>query len=135
MSRPSPRSTPYHEMGLREKQAHALGAMREPSITCPACETQLPPADLPRHMAERCTGPREPHPAAKWVRYAEAVQIAGSKGQLGVWISRDKAVRTKRDDAGLLYLLRDLVSASARRDRRRRRRKVTFVTRTAQGQP
>ncbi len=120
MSRPSPRSTPYHEMGIREKQAHALGAMREPSVTCPACETQLPPADLPRHMAERCTGPREPHPAAKWVRFAEAVKIARGKGVIRAWVIRDKTVRTKRDEGGLWYLLRDLVAADARRNRRRK---------------
>ncbi len=132
MSRPSPRSTPYHEMGIREKQAHALGAMREPSVTCPACETQLPPADLPRHMAERCTGPREPHPAAKWVRYAEAAKIARGKGVLRAWVSRDKTVRTKRDDGGLWYLLRDLVAADARRNLRR---KDTNVSRLEQVQP
>ncbi len=123
-----------------------LSAMQTPggSYTPASCaatddESGIPHLDhaiaglvmLRARMCKAGALPEDPGPQMgdmyEWTRFAEAVRIAHSKGQLGAWVRRDKTVRTKRDEGGLWYLLRDLVAADARRNLRRRRRQGRMV--------
>jgi hypothetical protein len=115
----------YHRMTVAEKQAYQRGRIREPAVVCPTCETQLAPADLPAHVAQRCPGRREPHPAAAWVTWREALQLVGVRGTLAGWVRRG-LVRTKGEVQDRRYLLRDLTKLLAERAQRR---KFTIVNR------
>lgn len=122
-----PRSAPapadYHRMGIAAKQRHALERMREPAVVCPACETQVPPADMPAHLSQRCTGRRDPHPAAAWVTWAEALRLVGARSTLAGWVRRGE-VRIKGEVQDRRYLLRDITVLMARQ-----RRKFAFANR------
>lgn len=120
----------YHRLGIAAKQRHALERIREPAVVCPTCETQVMPADMPAHLAQRCTGRRDPHPAATWVTWADALRLVGVRGTLAKWVQRGM-VRTKGEVHDRRYLLRDLVRMLAERAQRR---KFTNVNRgSAQG--
>lgn len=106
----------YHKMSLAEKQAYSRGRIREPSVVCPDCETQLLPADLLAHM-ERCEGPREPHPSSSWVTWREALALGILKGTLSRWVARG-LVRHRGELQDRRYLLRDLVRMMASRRRK-----------------
>jgi hypothetical protein len=68
-------ANPYHRLPIAEKRALAIGSQREPAVTCPTCDTQVMPADLLAHMEQRCAGPREPGPGARWIIWRHAVAI------------------------------------------------------------
>lgn len=117
---PHPRPNPYHRLSIAEKQAVATERQREPAIMCPSCDTQTTPTDLLRHVAERCTGPREPGPAAKWVGWREALATGVPRETLSRWAS-DGLVRFKGERMERRYSLRDLVYRMAQRRAGRRR--------------
>lgn len=104
----------YHRMTLAEKQAYHRGRMREPSVVCPACETQLPPADLLRHIDQTCPGPRDPHPQSAWVSWREALALGVRGYTLSRWAARGQ-VRHRGEVQDRRYLLRDIAVLLARR--------------------
>jgi hypothetical protein len=65
----------YQKLSIHEKRAHDLRAVRETAVTCPSCDTQVMPVDLIAHMEQRCKGPSEPGPSARWMTWREAVAI------------------------------------------------------------
>jgi hypothetical protein len=106
----------YHRLSVVAKRARLLAAGREPPVTCPACETGLPPEDLLGHLTQRCTGARQPHHRARWLTWREALAIA-PRANLSRWVTRGE-VRT-RGEAGpeRRYLLRDVVQLVAEQRR------------------
>jgi hypothetical protein len=104
----------YHKMSLAKKQAHALAQLREPSVACPVCDTQLPPVDLLRHFGSTCAGPRAPHPASAWLTWREALKLGVPRGTLSRWAARG-IVRTQGEKMDRRYLLRDVTKALSRR--------------------
>lgn len=113
----------YHRMSLAEKQAYQRGKMREPSVVCPACETQLLPSDLLRHVDTTCTGPRDPHPSSAWVTWREALALGVRGYALSRWVASGR-VRSKGELQDRRYLLRDLAALLARRKLQKRNRPV-----------
>lgn len=111
---------PYHRMGIAEKQAHHREQMREPAVACPACDTQTTASDLLQHVAERCAGPREPGPGARWISWREAVRQGIKPQTLSKWANNGR-VRFRGHRTERQYLLRDLAfrTAQLRLDRRR----------------
>lgn len=108
----------YARLSVAGKQAHQLEQMREPSVTCPRCETQTSPADLLAHLSTRCTGPREPHRGSRWISWGEATRMGVPDATMSRWTNRG-LVRSRGAPNGRRYLLRDLVHRLA--DRRARR--------------
>ena len=96
----------YHQLSIAEKRAENLSRVREPSVTCPQCDTQVMPADLLAHLEQRCAGPREPGPGAKWINWQEASAIV-PKRTLVRWIDRGY-VRVRGERGDRQYLHRDL---------------------------
>jgi hypothetical protein len=108
----------YHRMSLAQKQATARDRMREALLSCPICEVQMPPAELVAHREQPCDR-REPHPAAKWVTWREALSMAPKRSMLR-WIKRG-AVRFRGERGERLYLLRDIATRLSRQSGFRRR--------------
>jgi len=107
----------YHKLPIAEKRAAAIAGVREPSVTCPDCDTQLMPVDLPAHRKLRCTGRREPGPGAKWLPMREAMEFGGlTRETLMRWV-REGHVRSKGTRGDRVYLLRDLVVPKPRKPR------------------
>lgn len=103
----------YHRLPIADKRRLAIAQVREPFVRCPACDTQLIPADVPAHVRERCTGRPEPHPLARWVTWREAVAMGMSAATLNravaTGVVRARGKRSKR-----VLLLRDVVLELAR---------------------
>lgn len=114
------RSTTYQRLSIGEKQAVDRERMREPSVSCPGCDTQTTASDLLAHVAQRCPGPREPGPGAKWVSWRDAVAVGVPKETIAFWARRGD-VRTRGARGDRQYLLRDLALRVALRRSNRRR--------------
>jgi hypothetical protein len=104
-------------MSVAQKQAHQRDRAREPSVVCPVCETQTTAADLIAHVETRCSGPREPNPAAKWVTWSEAMALGVQAMWLSRWVKRGE-VRAMGERGDRRYLLRDIAVRFAARSRR-----------------
>lgn len=65
----------YQQLSIHEKRALDLSRVREPAVTCRYCDMQIMPIDLVAHQKERCSGPREPGPSARWMNWREAVAL------------------------------------------------------------
>lgn len=98
----------YGSLTFAEKRARDLSRAREPSVTCPSCDYQVMPVDLLVHLEERCEGPRDPGPGAKWVTWREALKLGVRKTTFARWV-RGGRVRYKGAPHDRLYLLRDLI--------------------------
>lgn len=98
----------YQKLPIAEKRALDLSRVREPSVSCPSCHTHVMDVDLLAHQAERCTGPREPGPGAKWVNWQEARRIV-PKRTLVRWVERG-FVRVRGERGDRQYLHRDLAT-------------------------
>jgi hypothetical protein len=102
------RPAAYHLLPLAEKQALAAERMAEPPMACPVdCGTSLLPADVLKHVNERCPGPRPPGPASRWISHREALAAGVPRGTLSFWAAHGD-VRTRGQAGGKQYLLRDL---------------------------
>lgn len=110
----------YHTLSIAEKRAEALARVRAPSVTCPKCDTQVMPADLPKHMKQRCPGLRDPVPGDQWLTAGEVRAMGVKKQTLSDWVASGK-VRYRGDRGDRVYLLRDLVLQDARPHGNRRR--------------
>lgn len=111
----------YHQLSIAEKQAEALGRVREQPVACPRhCGVQVMPADLLAHIEQRCTGPREPGPGAKWITHREALELGVPRATLSFW-ARRKHVRFVGERQDRKYLYRDLALKLAERKASRRR--------------
>lgn len=121
MSRP-PKS--YARMSLAEKQVAQREAMREPAVRCPRCDVQTTVADLLAHLETRCLGTsptrEEPHPAAKWVTWREALDFGVPRNTMHRWIRRGLVRSRTVPVPQRQYLLRDVVMRMAERRARRR---------------
>lgn len=113
-------------MGIAEKQALTLERAREPSVSCPTCGTQTTAADLLAHVAQRCPGPRDPHPSAQWIKWADAMRLGIPKATMNKWVSL-RYVRVRGEIQDRQYLLRDVAVRFAAT---LQRRKFTMVNRT-----
>ncbi len=110
----------YHLMSAAEKRVVAL-SVREQPTACRACGVQVMPADLLAHIAQRCSGRREPGPGSKWLTHAEALAMGVARVTLSRWSATDR-VRTRiHEDGYRQYLHRDLVDCIADRSFRSRR--------------
>lgn len=98
--------TDYRKLPIDQKRAEAIARAREPSVSCPECDTQVMPADLLAHLEQRCPGPREPGPGSKWVNWREARSLVPER-TLVRWVDRG-FVRVKGDRGDRQYLYRDL---------------------------
>lgn len=108
-------------MSIGEKQAAAREQLAEPPMPCPSdCGTTVMPAELLRHVAERCPGPRPPGQAAKWIGWREAIAQGVPPRTLANW-ANDGRVRFRGGRQDRQYLLRDLAFNLARRRVGRRR--------------
>jgi hypothetical protein len=116
----------YRRMNVVEKQAHQRAQMREAAVVCPVCEVQTTARDLLGHMATRCPGRREPHPASAWVTWREALALGVPRGTLSRWVARG-LVRSSGEIQDRRYLLRDLATCVAWRTLLRRTRPLTEV--------
>lgn len=107
-------------MSIAEKQASHRESMREAPVVCPSCDTQTSSTDLLAHVAQRCTGPREPGPRSVWVSWRDAVAAGVPGHTLSRWTQRG-LVRVRGDRQDRRYLLRDLALRVAQQiaDRRR----------------
>lgn len=113
--RASPRPSAYHRMSTAEKQQVVQGRIAEPPVSCPAdCGTRVMPADLLRHVEERCPGPRAPGPASKWVRRRDA-QAMGIPPMTLSRLARAGKIRSRGTGMDKEYLHRDLAVGAARR--------------------
>lgn len=102
------RPAAYHLLPLAEKQARAQERVAEPPMACPIdCGTTVTPADLLRHVNQRCPGPRPPGPASKWISHGEALAAGVNRQTLSFWAAHGD-VRTRGQRGGKQYLLRDL---------------------------
>lgn len=112
------RPAAYHRLSRAAKVARMLRTwerLGEPPVTCPHCETDVPPAELLTHVDTRCDGRRrDPHPRSAWIDRARALELAPAP-RLRRWVDAGQ-VRT-RDGAngGRAYLLRDVVLRVAER--------------------
>lgn len=110
----------YHRLSIGEKQAEALGRIREPPVRCPHCDAQVMPADLLGHVEQRCPGPRDPGPGAKWIEHREALAMGVPRATLSFW-ANSRQVRFVGERQGRKYLYRDLALKIAQRRGFRRR--------------
>jgi hypothetical protein len=108
----------YHQMSLKEKQAHSLRTAREPSVICPICDTQTTTADLIAHEA-RCPGRRDPHPGSRWITWREALALGVARATMNQWVNAG-FVRVRGELQDRRYLLRDIVVRIAAKRYRRR---------------
>lgn len=98
----------YQRLPIAQKRAQNLDRVREPAVTCPSCDTQVMPADLLAHIEQRCAGPREPGPGAKWVNWREARAIVPER-TLVRWVERG-FIRVRGERGERQYLHRDLAT-------------------------
>lgn len=112
--------TDYHRLPIAQKRAQAIATMREPAVTCPACETQTTARDLLEHLATRCPGRRDPHPASEWITWSRALELGVPGWTLTRWVQSGE-VRTKGGRMDRLYLLRDVATRLAHKRASRRR--------------
>ena len=114
------RMSSYQKMSIVEKRAVALSSVREASVTCPDCDTQVMPVDLLAHRSDRCPGRREPGPSARWVTWREALAMGVPAMTLSRWASNGhvRVVGTRMDRK---YLHRDLALKISQRLGFRRR--------------
>lgn len=110
----------YHRLPIAQKRAEGIARMREPAVTCPSCDTQVMPAELLTHVEQRCEGPREPGPGAKWVNFREAMVLGVPRATLSFW-TRTGQVRFLGERQDRQYLMRDLALKIAQRRGFRRR--------------
>lgn len=115
-----PKPAAYHLMSLQEKSARSLGQVRDASVRCPDCDTQLMPADLLVHLEQRCQGRPEPGAGAKWLSHREVMQLGVSRATLNWWVVNHQ-VRFIGERQDRKYLHRDLVVKIAQRRGFRRR--------------
>lgn len=113
------RPAQYHLMSAAEKRAASTASVRERSVACQRCDTQVMPEDLPSH-AQRCAGPGEPGPRDKWVSARDAIVRNVPKGTRSYWVKRG-FVRVRGERIDQEYLLRDLAKRIAIRQSFRRR--------------
>lgn len=104
----------YHKLPIAQKRMQNIARVREPAVSCPDCDTQVMPADLLQHLQERCAGPRDPGPSAKWVTWAEARKMGVPKQTLSRWASSG-LVRSIGGRMDRKYLHRDLALKIAQR--------------------
>lgn len=109
----------YHLMSAAEKRAGSLANVRERSVACQSCDTQVMPEDLPSHV-QRCQGPGEPGPRDKWVSARDSIVRNVPKGTRSYWVKRG-FVRVRGEPMDREYLLRDLAKRIAIRQGFRRR--------------
>lgn len=101
-------SRSYRRLSVAEKERYQRERIREPAITCPACEVQTTVENLLDHLDRRCPGLRPPHHASRWVSWEEATQLVHRR-TLRAWVRRG-VVRVGGDEqSGRLYLLRDVI--------------------------
>lgn len=112
-------STPYQRLPITQKRAADLARVRESAVTCPSCDTHVMPSDLIAHL-ERCPGPREPGPGAKWIDHRAALALGVPRATLSFWTST-KQVRYVGGKQDRRYLMRDLAMKIAQRRGFRRR--------------
>lgn len=112
--------TTYRRMPIAQKRMEALARAREPSVTCPTCDTQVMSADLLTHLDERCPGRRDPGPGAKWVGFREALALGVPRATLSFWANSGQ-VRFLGERQDRRYLHRDLALKIAQRRGFRRR--------------
>jgi hypothetical protein len=110
----------YNRLPIAQKRAEAIARAREPAVTCPSCDTQVMPADLLKHMDERCEGLREPNGAAKWIVWSEVMTFGVPSKTVQYWVHTGR-VRYRGERLDRQYLLRDLVLIIAIRRLRQRR--------------
>lgn len=103
----------YHKLGIREKRAAALDAMREQPMRCPACDVACSADDLLRHQAERCPGRPAPHPRSSWIDTRQ-VQRLGMPERTARWLADKGSIRARGRGLTRQYLKRDIVTALAR---------------------
>lgn len=113
-------ATSYQKLSIHEKRARDLTSVRESAVSCPSCDTQVMPVDLLVHMEQRCQGPRDPGPSAKWVTWREALAMGVPANTLARW-ARSGFVRYVGERQDRKYLLRDLALKIAQRNGFRRR--------------
>jgi hypothetical protein len=104
----------YHLLSAADKEAEAVGRMREPPIVCPHCETKVMAADLLAHVAERCAGRPDPHPLSRWITWRQAEALGVSRVALHRWALAGR-VRATWDGRRRLYLQRDVAAAAAQK--------------------
>lgn len=117
---PSVTDKPYQKLSIAEKRARDLDGVRERAVTCPSCDTQVMPSDLLGHLKERCTGPRDPGPGAKWLTWREALAVGAKRRTLIRWVRRGY-VRVQGGRGDRLYFARDLILQLAWRKASHRR--------------
>jgi len=111
----------YQKLSLADKRALDLSRVREPSLPCPrGCGMSLMAVDLLAHLKERCSGPPDPGPTAKWVSARDAIVRGVPKGTLSYWVERG-FVRARGPRMDREYLLRDLALRIGQRNGFRRR--------------
>lgn len=110
----------YQQLSIVEKRTENIARVREPSVSCPLCDTQVMPVDLLAHVDLRCPGPREPGPGARWVTWAEARAMGVPAKTLSNW-AKNGHVRFVGVRLDRKYLHRDLVLKIAQRRGFRRR--------------
>lgn len=108
----------YARLSVPEKQADDRNRMREPSVSCPHCEVQTTVADLLQHVEQRCARSREPHLLSRWISWREAISLGVKKSTMGWWIEKG-LVRWQGQSKSRVYLMRDIVTRIASRQRRK----------------
>ena len=112
----------YTGSTLSDKRRIALGALREPPVSCPHCEARVTVPQLLSHVRERCLGYRTPHHLAKWIDGHLAASHGISRSTL-IRLRKIGKIRSKMEwssHLGIhvrLYLERDVVRAIAARIR------------------
>lgn len=115
-----PKPAAYHKLPIAEKRMEALARAREPAVSCPTCDMQVMPVDLLAHMDQRCPGPREPGPGAKWISWREALALGVGRQSLTRWVQAGM-VRFVGGRLDRRYLHRDLALKVAQQRGFRRR--------------
>ena len=116
----SARVSTYQKLSISQKRASDLARVREPAVTCPRCDTQVMPSDLLGHLEQRCSGPREPGPGAKWISHREVMAMGVPRATLSFWAGSGQ-VRFLGERQDRKYLYRDLALKVAKRMGFRRR--------------
>ena len=110
----------YRRLSVVQKRALDLSRARDAAVRCPECDMQVMPVDLLSHLKERCAGPPEPGPGAKWVTHREVMSMGVPRATLSFW-ANSKQVRFIGERQDRRYLLRDLALKIAQRNAFRRR--------------
>jgi hypothetical protein len=110
----------YQRLSIAEKRSLDLSRVREPAVSCPTCDMQVMPADLLAHLEQRCPGPRDPGPSARWINHREAMALGVPRQTLSFW-AKSGQVRFFGGRQDRKYLYRDLALKVAQRRGFRRR--------------